>query len=567
MKCWFTFLACLLVAWARADVPDVKTLIRRDSLNRLTNVTATHGTNLVARLGYGLGVTGQRTGAVEIFALNPQPSTLNRFYSYDRLHRLTNEVVQGDGPTGQLGYIYDRVGNRLARTGLLGPIGETTASYDSRDRLEPATTNFDTNGNTLWGDVSPAPAQTSADEYDALGRLTKRTVAGKTIALVYDGDGNRVKKIVTAGGTTTTTTYLIDDRNPTGYAQVLEEWTAVNYASAILDRAYAYGLSRLSLWDNVGGGAYYYYTHDGHGSVRLLTDTAGAVTDTYTYDAFGILLAQSGPTTNWFRYAGEYHDPDLGLIHLRNREMNPNTGRFWTPDSFEGFQPDPLSLHKYLYAHANPVNRIDPAGYYATLQEASVATTINVTLTTKLLIASATSFLVASGAAITLEELLEDKQTAIAIEEFVEHIGSAGRLEQADFDELQHRVDTLRRRKIKLYLHYSFTRFAGSLIANGLFRDRETFVTRNVYPTGWRAHWFLALPSPDIQDAVYIVKPNLGYEPTGPTKVPPGYDRAVPPRYLAGGGDQWIFNRGSGGLGSVFGPIPMPTGTPPPFNQ
>jgi RHS repeat-associated protein len=105
-----------------------------------------------------------------------------------------------------------------------------------------------------------------------------------------------------------------------------------------------------------------FYVPDGHGSVRLLTDTAGAVTDTYTYDAFGILLAQSGPTTNWFRYAGEYYDPDLGLIHLRNREMNPNTGRFWTPDSFEGFQTDPLSLHKYLYAHNNPVNLTDPSG-------------------------------------------------------------------------------------------------------------------------------------------------------------------------------------------------------------
>jgi hypothetical protein len=42
--------------------------------------------------------------------------------------------------------------------------------------------------------------------------------------------------------------------------------------------------------------------------------------------------------------------------------LNPNTGRFWTMDSYAGNNQDPLSLHKYLYAHANPVNLTDPSG-------------------------------------------------------------------------------------------------------------------------------------------------------------------------------------------------------------
>ena len=44
------------------------------------------------------------------------------------------------------------------------------------------------------------------------------------------------------------------------------------------------------------------------------------------------------------------------------RWMNANTGRFLTMDSYEGEQSQPLSLHKYLYAHGNPINRIDPSG-------------------------------------------------------------------------------------------------------------------------------------------------------------------------------------------------------------
>ncbi len=43
--------------------------------------------------------------------------------------------------------------------------------------------------------------------------------------------------------------------------------------------------------------------------------------------------------------------------------MNPDTGRFWTRDPFEGFLDDPFSLNGYLYANSDPVNTWDPSGY------------------------------------------------------------------------------------------------------------------------------------------------------------------------------------------------------------
>ena len=105
-----------------------------------------------------------------------------------------------------------------------------------------------------------------------------------------------------------------------------------------------------------------WYGYDGHGSVRYLTDATGAVTDTYTYDAFGNLINSTGSTANNYLFAGEQYDPDLGLYYNRARYLDVRVGRFWGMDTDEGSPNAPASLHKYLYASANPTNNVDPSG-------------------------------------------------------------------------------------------------------------------------------------------------------------------------------------------------------------
>jgi RHS repeat-associated protein len=156
-----------------------------------------------------------------------------------------------------------------------------------------------------------------------------------------------------------TTYYLMDDRNPSGYAQVVEEITA-SAGATNLTKVYAYGLDLISRQQP--GVATNYYGHDGHGSVRYLTGTSGDITDTYTYDAFGNLIASSGSTENNYLYCGEQYDPQLKFYYNRARYLNPDTGRFWTMDTFAGNNEDPLSLHKYLYCQDEPVDGTDPSG-------------------------------------------------------------------------------------------------------------------------------------------------------------------------------------------------------------
>lgn len=54
--------------------------------------------------------------------------------------------------------------------------------------------------------------------------------------------------------------------------------------------------------------------------------------------------------------------------------MDPSTGTFISMDSYQGSLYDPVTLHKYLYANANPVTYTDPSGYFS-LAELTTCTT------------------------------------------------------------------------------------------------------------------------------------------------------------------------------------------------
>jgi len=105
-----------------------------------------------------------------------------------------------------------------------------------------------------------------------------------------------------------------------------------------------------------------FYHYDAQFSTRALTDAAGDPTDTYTYDAFGVMLDQAGATANNYLYTGEQYDPNAGFYYLRARYYDPGRGRFLTTDPFEGKPFEPETLHKYMYAKMNPVMYVDPSG-------------------------------------------------------------------------------------------------------------------------------------------------------------------------------------------------------------
>jgi len=328
----------------RMQYPNsVTNVYQYDSLNRLTNlVWKTNGT-IIASFAYTLGVTGNRT------ALSETVSTATRSFTwqYDTLYRLTNEAASGTAPAGTLGYGYDVVGNRTNRTGTLGTLSAQTLGYNTNDWLTSDV--YDSNGNTRTN-ASLQPYQ-----YDYENRLTNFN-NGQAV-YYYDADGNRVKKI--AGGKATL--YLVDTRNPSGYAQVMEELTATGTTNF-----YTYGLDLISQRTPGSSPSTNFFTSDGHGSTRYLSDKGGKLVNAFAFDAYGTLVASNSTPQTAYLYCGEQFDTDLGFHSLRARYLNPATGRFWTMDTYAGNNEDPLSLHKYLYCHGNPVNMTDPLGKWVT---------------------------------------------------------------------------------------------------------------------------------------------------------------------------------------------------------
>ena len=327
---------------------DTEMLYGYDSQNRVTSVEhrGSSGERL-ARYTSTFGTKGERLSVEEDSGRRVE-------FRYDRLGQLIEEmIVEADGETRTIGYSYDPAGNRLEKDddGVL-----TTYTYDENDRLlteNDYSYTYDENGNMLTKSGNGEHWQFVYNVQNHLVRVERELSQGSSIiAYQYDYEGIRVSKTING---TQTTTYLVDKNRP--YAQVLEAEHEQGALSATVNYVYGHSLISQSI-----DGVTSYYHHDGSHSVRALSDVNGTLSDTYAYDAYGNLLRQSGDTQNPYRYRSEAFDPELDAYYLRARYYQPGSGRFSSIDPVEGDINVPRSLHRYLYAYNDPVNRLDPSG-------------------------------------------------------------------------------------------------------------------------------------------------------------------------------------------------------------
>jgi RHS repeat-associated protein len=224
-------------------------------------------------------------------------------------------------------------------------IASRVSAFDGDDRL--GAEGYDRNGNVT----------TNADGhlcgYNSENQLVDFN--GGSVSITYDGDGEMVKKTIG----TATTLYLTDDRNPSGFSQVVEE-TAVSGGSTNVSLNYVWGTLLVS--QVAPGVATNYFVADGHRSTRLVLNATGVPVNALSYDAFGNLVSSNAAPQTAYLYTGQRLDLQIGTYDLRARHYQPQSGRFFGQDPAEGSPSYPGTQHRYLYCTGDPVNSYDPTG-------------------------------------------------------------------------------------------------------------------------------------------------------------------------------------------------------------
>jgi RHS repeat-associated protein len=83
------------------------------------------------------------------------------------------------------------------------------------------------------------------------------------------------------------------------------------------------------------------------------------------FTAFGERLDAGFRTA--YTFAGDWgyrDDGDAGLLHVGARYYEPAVGRWTSADKWLGDLYRPLSLNRYLYCEDEPVNAVDPQGFF-----------------------------------------------------------------------------------------------------------------------------------------------------------------------------------------------------------
>ncbi len=318
-----------------------------DAADRMDTITHVGPSGTISSYAYSYDPNSNRQRQVEQNAGRTETTD----YTYDFVNRLQTVTYPGKAVV----YEYDKSGNRIQEVTTGAEASDETFHYDAINRLERITDNlgdadvvyaYDANGNTTSKTKSGVTTTFHYDIRDQLGEVRQASnVLGR---YGYDYQGRRILKIGN------------DGRRQYTYDQ-LSVITEADPANATVSK-YDYGMDQLVRLDNRAEGRSFFHL-DGLRSTVGLTDAAGGSRQSIFYDAWGNERDRIGSSTNKFTFTGHELDGETGLIYAKARYYDSDVGRFLTQDSFLGEVGRAPTLHRYLYALANPLRFFDPTGF------------------------------------------------------------------------------------------------------------------------------------------------------------------------------------------------------------
>jgi RHS repeat-associated protein len=229
-------------------------------------------------------------------------------------------------------YVYDQIGNIIYKNRVPYTYGSKPHAVTSVGSTSYA---YDANGNMITHGNQTIT-------YDVENRPVSITDGVNTTTFVYDGDGNRIKKI--EGGHTTV---------------YIGKYYEKNISTGIITTYYYLGDRLVAL----RSGTNLRYTHLDHlGSISVVTDASGNTIGSIKYYPYGSTRASSGSLNTDEKFTGQRLD-GTGLYYYGARYYDPNIGRFISPDSIVPNPANPQSLNRYSYCLNNPLRYNDPSGH------------------------------------------------------------------------------------------------------------------------------------------------------------------------------------------------------------
>ena len=243
-------------------------------------------------------------------------------YTYDPLNRIKQAAETIPNQAGwQQTFVYDRYGNRnfdeANTTTLLKNCMEGATPVVCAADVPVVNPSVDVTNNRLNGYGFDASGNTRTDAesrtfvYDSENKQAEVRDQANTIVgrYFYNGDGQRIKKVVPSTGETTVFVYDASNKLVAEYSTVVEPPATAKTS---------------------------YLTNDHLGSPRITTDQFGQAASRRDFMPFGeeIFRAGYGSDSVKQKFTGYERDNETNLDYAKARMFGYSLGRFTSPDDF-----------------------------------------------------------------------------------------------------------------------------------------------------------------------------------------------------------------------------------------